>query len=263
MTEKNSKIYYLASSENPTDAKYIGLTGKTLEARLKRHLKDKRSPTYRTNWIEATINRGFEVIITLIEDDLTFDESMDREIYWIADYKRRGHILTNSTNGGNATEVWKTSQSLVGRIHSDKTREKFKESWNKRPRKSKQSTIDKMNSADFLVVKEESIEAVITPKYVKQGLKEFTDEHRANISKALKGRKPRENYDNMVAIRSITKIGWKPVIQFSMDGKFIAEYVSAMDAARKTDSCNKKISSVCTGSPNRISHNGFIWKFKE
>ena len=53
----------------------------------------------------------------------------------------------------------------------------------------------------------------------------------------------------------------KPVLQYTLDGKFVAEYTSTMDAERKTGCKHSNISKVCRGV-NKY-HNGFIWKYKE
>lgn len=64
----------------------------------------------------------------------------------------------------------------------------------------------------------------------------------------------------------------KPVIQYSLDGQFIAEYESAMEAQRKTNVNNSNIINVCNGKI-KINKNhyeyvcktagGYIWKWKE
>ena len=56
------------------------------------------------------------------------------------------------------------------------------------------------------------------------------------------------------------KISGKPVLQFDLNGNFIAEYETARIAEKKTGTSYKKISAVCNGRQNKS--NGFIWKFK-
>ena len=53
----------------------------------------------------------------------------------------------------------------------------------------------------------------------------------------------------------------KPVLQYTKDNVFIAEYVSISEAARKTNSSFKHISDCCLGK--RKTHNGYVWKIKE
>ena len=51
----------------------------------------------------------------------------------------------------------------------------------------------------------------------------------------------------------------KPVIQLSKDGKIIAEYESAKDAARKLNTSQGRISDCCRGE--KKYHLGYIWKY--
>ena len=53
----------------------------------------------------------------------------------------------------------------------------------------------------------------------------------------------------------------KPILQFSKDGEFIAEYPSIMEASRQTGCNNSHIGSCCKGE--RKSAGGFIWKYKK
>ncbi len=52
----------------------------------------------------------------------------------------------------------------------------------------------------------------------------------------------------------------KIVQQFTLDGEFIAEYVSSMEAERQTGNYHSHITNNCKGKHNHIG--GFIWKFK-
>lgn len=51
----------------------------------------------------------------------------------------------------------------------------------------------------------------------------------------------------------------KEVIQYGMDGKIIACFDSAVDAARKTDSLQPKITDCC--NLKRKTHHNFQWRF--
>ena len=53
----------------------------------------------------------------------------------------------------------------------------------------------------------------------------------------------------------------KPILQFSKDGEFIAEYPSIREASRQTGCNNSHIGSCCKGE--RKSTGGYIWKYKE
>ena len=51
----------------------------------------------------------------------------------------------------------------------------------------------------------------------------------------------------------------KPILQFSKDGEFIAEYPSIMEASRQTGCNQGHICDCCKGK--RKSAGGFIWKY--
>ena len=53
----------------------------------------------------------------------------------------------------------------------------------------------------------------------------------------------------------------KPVLQYTKDGEFIAEYKSTMDAYRKTGIDNSGISKCCLGKQKTAG--GFVFKYKE
>ena len=51
----------------------------------------------------------------------------------------------------------------------------------------------------------------------------------------------------------------KPVLQYTMDGKFVKEWPSTMQAEREGGFNNRQISACCRGK--RKTHKGFIWKY--
>lgn len=55
----------------------------------------------------------------------------------------------------------------------------------------------------------------------------------------------------------------KSIIQYTKDGKFIAEYDSMSEAQRKTGIRQGNISSCCCMRPGCKTAGGFIWKFKK
>lgn len=52
----------------------------------------------------------------------------------------------------------------------------------------------------------------------------------------------------------------KQVIQYSLNGEFIAEYSSILDAQDKTGACYSSISRCCSGIQKTAG--GFVWKYK-
>lgn len=54
--------------------------------------------------------------------------------------------------------------------------------------------------------------------------------------------------------------GHKAVSQYTLDGIFIKDFISASEASRQTNSNRRSLSACCGG--NAKSCNGFVWKFK-
>jgi len=98
----NGKIYGLSSSENPEDIKYIGYTKLSLKERLRGHRDDAIRKKYKkATWIKSLQNKGFNVIISLIEDNIpTLEEMQEKEIQYIKIFKSLGAKLKNTTDGG-------------------------------------------------------------------------------------------------------------------------------------------------------------------
>lgn len=61
-------------------------------------------------------------------------------------------------------------------------------------------------------------------------------------------------------IEASNKAHSKPVLQYTKEGEFIAEYPSTMEAERQTG-ISKHIPDVCNGK--RKTAGGFIWRYKE
>ena len=69
--------------------------------------------------------------------------------------------------------------------------------------------------------------------------KTFSEEHKRKISEENKG---------------------KPVVQYTKDLKFVAEYASISDAELNLGVAHSHISACCLGK--RKTSNGFVWKYK-
>lgn len=54
---------------------------------------------------------------------------------------------------------------------------------------------------------------------------------------------------------------FKPVVQYDLNGNFIAEYDSIMGAARSIHRDRSGIKDVCNG--RQLSAYGYLWKFKQ
>lgn len=54
----------------------------------------------------------------------------------------------------------------------------------------------------------------------------------------------------------------KIVFQYDKKGNFINKYPSASEAARQVNGRLSHITECCNGKPKRLTHKGFIWKYK-
>lgn len=126
---KTGTIYTLEDSRAPGEIRYVGLTTKRIEDRLKRHLR-RPEKTKKWSWIQSVLSGGGTVVIKEIE---RCDASLliDRERATIAAMSASGHKLTNGTSGGEGFGVLtdeakrKISASNKGRTLSQESREKI------------------------------------------------------------------------------------------------------------------------------------------
>lgn|SRR5574343_20416 len=112
-----------------TEIRYIGYTKRTLQKRLYHHMYDaKRGLTYRKcNWIRKN---NFNIEIVLFENNLTYEEALEREIIWISRYDN----LTNMTDGGdinpmNNPDTIKKHKEVMSKKENHKPFPKGKDNW--------------------------------------------------------------------------------------------------------------------------------------
>ena len=72
---------------------------------------------------------------------------------------------------------------------------------------------------------------------------------------------PKENTQHAVKTGLMLPTRERVVIQFSLEGERLAEYVSLAEAARQTNSSVEKIVLCC--QMQRKTHNNFQWRYKE
>jgi len=95
-----STIYQLSDDSG---CRYVGQTISPLSKRRADHVSAslRGERTYKANWIVSVLKGGGDVYISEIESGVWTQAQRDeREQYWIAEYKRQGHKLTNLTDGG-------------------------------------------------------------------------------------------------------------------------------------------------------------------
>lgn len=105
-------------------------------------------------------------------------------------------------------------------------------------------------------------DGVLGYKFTPEQLKRLSDSHKGikqskeSIEKRVKKNTGKRRTDAQKMKRS------KPVLQFSQDGQFIAEYFGINEAGRKTGINSAHIGNCCNNRPNRRTAGGFIWKWK-
>lgn len=131
--QMNKVIIYTLSDPNSGVVKYIGQTSKTLNERIKSHLKDAKykKNNKRISWINSITKKGqapvIEVIDEVFEDDWVF-----WEMYWIEQFKAWGFNLKNGTKGGDGIKGYVYTEAdkkkMKGRILSSETKAKMSKS---------------------------------------------------------------------------------------------------------------------------------------
>ena len=86
--------------------------------------------------------------------------------------------------------------------------------------------------------------------------KHHSEETKKKMSKAQTGKHPSEEMKNKIRENTPSK----PIIQFSKDGEFIAEYSSLMEAEHQTGCYHGNICKCCKGKLKSIG--GYIWRYK-
>jgi hypothetical protein len=87
------------------EVRYVGKADRVKERYLS-HLREARSgkDSYKCNWIRQLINNGQTPKLIVLEE-ITQDEWKKAEIYYIEEFKRLGHNLTNLAKGGEGFET--------------------------------------------------------------------------------------------------------------------------------------------------------------
>lgn len=199
----NVFIYYLHKGDNIPF--YIGKT-KNLQTRLREHKYTKG-------------NCFIEVL-----EEVSINEWIEKEKFYINKYKTLGYILLNQNDGGGG--------SIIGTIkHTEESKEKLRQS-----RLGK-----KLN------------------KKTKQKI--YTNIRNQKISQSLKNRKfSKEHLEKLSQVKlNKTSNNTKSICQFTLDGTFLKEWSSITEAKKYLGKGD--IQGCVLGKQKTAG--GYIWKFKE
>lgn len=119
------KLYILSNKNDPSNIRYVGQTLRSLNERLSRHRRDKKTNKYKYSWIKSI---GVDnVMIYLIEDNISLDVINDKERELIKICRELGYRLTNITDGGEGWKGMKLSEEHKRNVslnHADVSGEK-------------------------------------------------------------------------------------------------------------------------------------------
>lgn len=119
-TPKNVKIrtsIYVLKDPYTDEVRYVGKTVKKLNYRLKQHIYDSKSESRnkRKNWISKILNGGKIPLIEEI-DYCIWEDSQEKEMYWIDYYKKLGIDLINSTDGGEGNLGFVKNEETINKL---------------------------------------------------------------------------------------------------------------------------------------------------
>lgn len=254
---------YTLSDPITLKIKYVGITSKTLEKRLKGHLKTKNNFTHKANWIKKLQKENLLPIIEEI-DVVKFEEWQFWEQYWISQFKSWGYSLTNHTEGGEGTFGYKhTEEQRLKNSLSNKNKKLSEE------HKKKISDSLKLNYKNGYILSKESrkkqsiakIGELNPAKRVEVRIKisngnkkpKHTTESKNKISEALRKRICKNETK-----QKISKISSVKVIQYNLNNHFIKEWESIRKAQKEL-----KITTIYSClSGKRKTAGGYKWKYK-
>jgi len=192
------KLGIIYCAKFPNGKKYYGKTKNSLESRIKKHYRDSNDNLL---FHKALIKYNDSILWSVIEQT-TYENLNEREIYWIEQDKtylrKNGYNLTKGGDGGD---------TFSNKKHSEKTKQKMSNSrklWleshthplsgKKRPEHSEKMKgknnpmFGQKHSNETRQKISKSKTGIKNPKISlsKTGVK-LSEEHKMNISKALKG----------------------------------------------------------------------------
>lgn len=238
-----TKIYTLTDS-NTNEVRYVGKANDPKKRFLK-HCVISNKKTHKTNWINKLINEGKKPILDII-DEVSINQWIFWETYWISQFKAWGFKLTNNTHGGdgctfgNQTSFKKGHKLGVGRELSDETKDKIRKvrlgSTAGEKTKIKMSNIRKGKPP------------INISMLVKSGITTRFEKNKEPWNKGKTGHK-------LGGLRTS-----KPVQQFDLDNNLICEFIGYTEASNITNISREGIRKCCNGKANKAG--GYKWKWK-
>ncbi len=127
---------YILKDPRTNEVRYVGMTH-GVRRRFAEHLySTKRNRTHVASWIQSLLKIGLKPVLEEIENGR--GAWVERERFWIAEYRRLGSRLTNHTDGGEGTVGWnpdaewrkaageRARKNHTGRVRSQEVRANMK-----------------------------------------------------------------------------------------------------------------------------------------
>jgi group I intron endonuclease len=172
--ERTYSIYSL-NEPNSEIVRYVGFSYNP-NKRYEEHLRENHI-CYKRNWVKSLKNENQLPLLYIIEDGLTKDEALQKEIHYIKLFKSAGARLTNSTIGGEAP--------MANKKHTEETKAKMSED-----RKGEKNAFYGKKMSKEL---KEKLSLCHKGKPSWSKGKRFTEEHKLKLSLAKKDKHP-SNY---------------------------------------------------------------------
>lgn len=173
-------VYTLSSGKAPEQIRYVGRTKHSDPAkRLKDHLWNakKGKPYHVYNWIRQVQSNGDFIVISIVEEDLSWEDSAIAEMRHIETLRSQGYDLTNMTLGGEGS---------LGVIRSEEYRRKLSAS-----HKGKVFSSEHLeNLRQVWIGRSHSLETKAKISQSQKG-RTFSEETRRKMSIAAQNRKPK------------------------------------------------------------------------
>lgn len=105
------KVYILVDPNDVLqEPRYVGITSCSIEKRLQGHIYSAiKNITHKDKWINKLRKSSILPKIITIETYSNWDKAYKSEMFWIGEFKKQGHNLTNSTIGGEGVKGLKVS----------------------------------------------------------------------------------------------------------------------------------------------------------
>jgi hypothetical protein len=247
--EKINYIYILFEKNNLENIKYVGKTSNCIKKRLNDHIsltkkKVKRNInlTYKENWLNFI---NYNVDIKIIDQEKNWEKAESLEKYYIKMFKEKNYKLTNSTIGGDgATPKYKSDNNNAKKTLQYDLDGNFI-----------QEFLSRKDAEEKTGIKAELISSCCTMKRIRSAggfiWTNYIENYPLKINSLLQDL---ENLKNKYKIER-----GKKILQFSLDGILLNEYVSLREMERQTGYLRQSIRYAIN---NNVNTHGFIWKDK-